>query len=224
MSACTSRLLKSTLAAGLAAITFLTGLPPTMAADHGDAPVRVGETIGRPQRPLRVPGPERQQPRGRDTDGRGVHRAERGRQFLGVRSRVGVRVPVRYHLQCPTGPAHPGPFLAETRVRRHPQTATIILCRDRCSESPPIGRRFRALTTSSNLGDNPPAPTITTGPRRHPVLRRIGRRPLLLRHPGLQPLRRLGARERPIRDPPCFSAAGTASRAITPWRSRFPSR
>ncbi|MGH8605843.1 MAG: hypothetical protein ACREXR_24545 [Gammaproteobacteria bacterium] len=43
MSACTSpllksRLLKSTLAAGLAAITFLTGLPPTMAADHGDAP------------------------------------------------------------------------------------------------------------------------------------------------------------------------------------------
>ena len=38
MSACTSRLLKSTLAAGLAAITFLTGLPPSMAADHGDAP------------------------------------------------------------------------------------------------------------------------------------------------------------------------------------------
>jgi len=38
MSACTSRLLKSTLAAVTAGITFLTGLPPSMAADHGDAP------------------------------------------------------------------------------------------------------------------------------------------------------------------------------------------
>ena len=38
MRACTSRLLKSTLAAGIAAITFLAGLPPSMAADHGDAP------------------------------------------------------------------------------------------------------------------------------------------------------------------------------------------
>ena len=46
-----------------------------------------------------------------------------------------------------------------------PQTATIILCRDQCSESPPIGRRFRALTTSSNLGDTAPTPTITNGPR-----------------------------------------------------------
>jgi hypothetical protein len=36
-----------------------------------------------------------------------------------------------------------------------PQRATITL---------PNGRRFRALTTSSNLGDNPPEPTITTGP------------------------------------------------------------
>jgi hypothetical protein len=53
-----------------------------------------------------------------------------------------------------------------------PQTATIILCRDQCSlcrdqcsESPPIVRRFRALTTSSNLGDTAPTPTITNGPR-----------------------------------------------------------
>ncbi|MGH8568226.1 MAG: DUF4331 family protein, partial [Gammaproteobacteria bacterium] len=43
MSACTSpllksRLLKSTLAVATAGITFLAGLPPAMAADHGDAP------------------------------------------------------------------------------------------------------------------------------------------------------------------------------------------
>ena len=38
MSACTSRLLKSTLAAVTAGVTFLAGLPPSMAADHGDAP------------------------------------------------------------------------------------------------------------------------------------------------------------------------------------------
>jgi hypothetical protein len=36
-----------------------------------------------------------------------------------------------------------------------PQTATITL---------PNGRRFTAPTTSSNLGDDPPAPTITRGP------------------------------------------------------------
>jgi len=29
---------ESTLAAAMAGITFLAGLPPTMAADHGDAP------------------------------------------------------------------------------------------------------------------------------------------------------------------------------------------
>ena len=37
----------------------------------------------------------------------------------------------------------------------NPQTATITL---------PDGQSFEALTTSSNLGDDPPEPTITTGP------------------------------------------------------------
>ena len=37
----------------------------------------------------------------------------------------------------------------------NPQTATITL---------PDGQSFEAPTTSSNLGDDPPAPTITTGP------------------------------------------------------------
>src|SRR3954468_20132932 len=38
VSACTSRSLRSTLAAGVAAITLLAGPPPGVAADHGDAP------------------------------------------------------------------------------------------------------------------------------------------------------------------------------------------
>jgi len=34
----TSRFLKSTLAAAMTGVTFLAGLPPLMAADHGDGP------------------------------------------------------------------------------------------------------------------------------------------------------------------------------------------
>ena len=145
---------------------------------------------------------------------RGVHRAGRGRQFLRVRSRVGVRVPVRDHRQCPAGPARSrSVFRRSARPAPTPQTATITLA-EQCPRSPPVGRRFRALTTSSNLSGQPARAHDHHRPQRHPVLRRVGRRPLLLRHPGLQPLRRLGARGRsPI--PALLSAAGTASRAIT---------
>jgi Domain of unknown function (DUF4331) len=46
-------------------------------------------------------------------------------------------------------------FSRKSTSGANPQTATITL---------PNGRSFTALTTSSNLGDNPPDPTITRGP------------------------------------------------------------
>ena len=47
-------------------------------------------------------------------------------------------------------------FSRKRKSGANPQTATITL---------PNGRQFKAPTTSSNLTDDPPEPTITTGPR-----------------------------------------------------------
>jgi len=159
MSACTnpllkSRLLKSTLAAGLAAITFLTGLPPTMAADHGDAPFVSGS----------------------------ARSADTGDSFLFLDPNDNTRLVIamtlqgfippgeavnfsvfdplltyRFELET-TGDATPDRFFNVTFSRKRisgvtPQRATIEL---------PNGRRFRALTTPSNLSGTSPTPVVTT--------------------------------------------------------------
>ena len=172
MSACTSpilksRLLKSTLAAGLAVIAFLTGLPPSMAADHGDAPFASVKRSG-------------------DLNDLYVFMNPNDPSLSRVNvilTLVGFTVPSEavnfsvfdhelvFEFQFDTTfNARPDRRIQVSFSRKRgsgaaPQTATIILCRDQCSESPPIGRRFRALTTSSNLGDTAPTPTITPGPR-----------------------------------------------------------
>ena len=165
MSACTSRLLKSTLAVAMAAITFLAGLPPSMAADHGDAPFASVKRSG-------------------DLNDLYVFRDPNDNSRVAViLTLVGFTVPseavnfsvfdhelvFEFEFET-TGNARPDRLIQVRFSRKRtsgatPQTATIILCRDQCSESPPIGRRFRALTTSSNLGDTAPTPTITHGPR-----------------------------------------------------------
>ena len=166
MSACTSRLLKSTLAAVTAGMTFLTGLPPSMAADHGDAPFASVKRSG-------------------DLNDLYVFLDPNDNSRVAViLTLTGFTVPSEavnfsvfdrelvYEFEFDTTfNARPAGRDRRIQVRfsrkrtsgATPQTATIILCRDQCSESPPIGRRFRALTTSSTLNDNPPAPTITAG-------------------------------------------------------------
>ena len=155
MSACTSRLLKSTLAAGIAAITFLAGLPPSMAADHGDAPFASVKRSG-------------------DLNDLYVFLDPNDNsRVVVILTAVGFTVPgeavnfsvfdheLVFEFQFETTfDARPDQLIQVRFSRKRtsgatPQTATITL---------PDGRRFKALTTSSNLGDDPPAPTITTGP------------------------------------------------------------
>ncbi|MGI8426118.1 MAG: DUF4331 family protein [Actinomycetota bacterium] len=158
-------MLKSTLAAGLAAITLLTGLPPSMAADHGDAPFASVKRSG-------------------DLNDLYVFLDPNDNSRVAViLTLVGFTVPSEavnfsvfdrelvFEFEFDTTfNARPDRRIQVGFSRKRtsgatPQTATIILCRDQCSESPPIGRRFTAPTTSSNLGDTAPTPTITTGPR-----------------------------------------------------------
>jgi hypothetical protein len=167
MSACTNRLLKSTLAVAMAGITFLAGLPPSMAADHGDGPFASVKRSG-------------------DLNDLFVFLDPNDNTRVAViLTLVGFTVPgeavnfsvfdheLRFEFQFDTNFDRRGrpDRLIQVRFSRKstsgatPQTATIILCRDQCSESPPIGRRFRARTTSSNLTTTPPVPTITRGPR-----------------------------------------------------------
>jgi len=165
MSACTSRLLKSTLAAVTAGITFLTGLPPSMAADHGDAPFVSGSA------------------RSGDT----------GDSFLFLDPNDNSRLVIAMTLQGfipageavnfsvfdhlltygfeleTTGDARPDRLITVRFSRKGtsgltPQTATITIER-------PNGRRlarFRALTTPSNLSGISPIPVVT------PVTTRFG--------------------------------------------------
>ena len=223
MSACTSpilksSLLKSTLAAGLAAITFLTGLPPSMAADHGDAPFASVKRSG-------------------DLNDLYVFLDPNDNSRVAViLTLVGFTVPSEavnfsvfdhelvYEFEFDTtfnarpagGPADPGPFFAETHVRRQPPDGHHHLMPKSVHRVPADRQALHGADHVVQPRGQPTRAHDHPRPQRHPVLRRIGRRPLLLRHPGLQPLRRLGARgSPPIRR--SFSAAGTASRAITPW-------
>jgi Domain of unknown function (DUF4331) len=155
MRACTSRLLKSGLAAGVAAITFLAGLPPSMAADHGDAPFASVK-------------------RSADLNDLYVFLdPDNNDRVVVILTAVGFTVPgeavnfsvfdheLVFEFQFETTfDARPDQRIRVRFSRKrmsgdNPQTATITL---------PNGERFRALTTSSNLGDDPPAPTITRGP------------------------------------------------------------
>ncbi|MBA2594991.1 MAG: DUF4331 family protein [Gammaproteobacteria bacterium] len=167
MSACTNRLLKSTLAAVMAGITFLAGLPPTMAADHGDGPFVSGS----------------------------VPNADTGDAFLFLDPNDNTRLVIamtlqgfipageavnfsvfdplltyRFELET-TGDARPDRFIDVTFSRKvtsgvTPQTATITIRRER----PKVRRlaRFRAPTTPSNLSATSPAPVVT------PVTTRFG--------------------------------------------------
>ncbi|MGH8576582.1 MAG: DUF4331 family protein [Gammaproteobacteria bacterium] len=167
MSACTSRLLKSTLAAAMAGITFLTGLPPTMAADHGDAPFVSGS----------------------------VPNADLGDGFLFLDPNDNTRLVIamtlqgfipageavnfsvfdplltyRFELET-TGDATPDRFISVRFSRKvtsgvTPQTATITIER-------PNGRRsarFKAPTTPSNLSGTSPPPVVTTVTTRRGVV------------------------------------------------------
>ncbi|MGH8585675.1 MAG: DUF4331 family protein [Gammaproteobacteria bacterium] len=158
MSACTSRLLKSTLAAAMAGITFLAGVLPTMAADHGDAPFVSGS----------------------------VPNADIGDGFLFLDPNDNSRLVIAMTLQGfipageavnfsvfdpllsyrfeieTTGDATPDRFISVRFSRKvtsgvTPQTATITIER-------PNGRRlarFRAPTTPSNLSGTSPPPVVT---------------------------------------------------------------
>jgi hypothetical protein len=155
MRACTSHLLKSGLAGGIAAVTFLAGLPPGMAADHGDAPFASVKRSADLNDLYVFLDPN-------DND-----------RVVVILTAVGFTVPgeavnfsvfdheLVFEFQFETTfDARPDQRIQVRFSRKresgdNPQTATIIL---------PDGERFEALTTSSNLGDVPPEPTITTGP------------------------------------------------------------
>ena len=70
----------------------------------------------------------------------------------------------------------------------NPQTATITL---------PNGRQFTGADHVVQPRGRPACAHDHPRSAGYRFLRRLGRRPLLLRHPGLQPLRRLGARGSP---------------------------
>ncbi|MGH9894266.1 MAG: DUF4331 family protein, partial [bacterium] len=156
MSACVSRLLKSTLAAAMAGITFLAGLPPSMAADHGDAPFASAKRSG-------------------DLNDLYVFLDPNDNsRVVVILTAVGFTVPgegvnfsvfdheLVFDFQFETtGDASPDQLLRVRFSRRvtsgtTPQIATITL---------PNGRRFTAPTTPSNLTDTSPVPVITAGRR-----------------------------------------------------------
>ncbi|MGH9896608.1 MAG: DUF4331 family protein, partial [bacterium] len=165
MSACTSRLLKSTLAAAVAGVTFLAGLPPTMAADHGDAPFVSGSV---PNADLgdaflfRDPN---------DNNLLVIAMTLQGFIPAGEAVNFSVFDPLltyRFELET-TGDARPDRFITVRFSRKvisgaTPQTATITIERRN-------GRRlarFRAPTTPSNLSGISPTPVVT------PVGTRLG--------------------------------------------------
>ena len=171
MSACTNRLLKSTLAAGLAAITFLTGLPPTMAADHGDAPFVSGSV---PNADL-GDGFLFLDP----NDNQRLVIAMTLQGFIPAGEAVNFSVfdpllTYRFELET-TGDARPDRFITVTFSRKvtsgvTPQTATITI---RAAQPPWEVRRlarFRAPTTPSNLSGTSPTPVVTTVTTRRGVV------------------------------------------------------
>ncbi|MGH8566819.1 MAG: DUF4331 family protein [Gammaproteobacteria bacterium] len=154
MSACVSRLLKSTLAAAMAGITFLAGLPPSMAADHGDAPF--------------VSGPARSADIGDaflfldPSDNSRLVIAMTVQGFIVPGEAVNFSVfdhQLRYRFELETtGDARPDRFITvrfseKVTSGATPQTATIRL---------PNGRRITAPTTPSNLSGISPTPVVTT--------------------------------------------------------------
>ncbi|MGH8478251.1 MAG: DUF4331 family protein [Gammaproteobacteria bacterium] len=160
MSACTSpllksRLLKSALAAAMAGVTFLAGLPPTMAADHGDAPFVSGSVpnadIGDAFLFLDP----------NDNSRLVIAMTLQGFIPAGEAVNFSVFDPLlRYRFELETtGDARPDRFFTVRFSRKitsgaTPQTATIRL---------PNGRRFRAPTTPSNLMSGiSPTPVVTT--------------------------------------------------------------
>ncbi|MGQ0593701.1 MAG: DUF4331 family protein [Gammaproteobacteria bacterium] len=154
MSACTRCLLKSTLAAVMAGITFLTGLPPTRAADHGDAPFVSGSVpnadIGDAFLFLDP----------NDNSRLVIAMTLQGFIPAGEAVNFSVFDPLlRYRFELETtGDARPDRFFTVRFSRKitsgvTPQTATIRL---------PNGRRFQAPTTPSNLSGISPTPVVTT--------------------------------------------------------------
>jgi hypothetical protein len=154
MSACTSRLLKSTLAAAMAGITFLAGLPSSMAADHGDGPFASVKRSG-------------------DLNDLYVFLDPNDNsRVVVILTAVGFTVPgegvnfsvfdheLVFEFQFETtGNARPDQLIQVRFSRKRtsgatPQIATITL---------PNGKRFKAPTTPSNLTGTSPTPTVTTG-------------------------------------------------------------
>ncbi len=154
MSAYTSRLLQSTLAAAMAGITFFAGLPPTMAADHGDAPFVSGSA---PNADL---GDSFLFLDPNDNSRLVIAMTLQG--FIPAGEAVNFSVfdhQLRYRLELETtGDATPDQIFTVRFSRKAtsgvtPQTATIRL---------PNGRTFTAPTTPSNLSGVSPIPVVTT--------------------------------------------------------------
>ncbi len=168
MTACTSRLFRSTLAALTAGLTFLAGLPPGMAADHGDAPFVSGSVpnadIGDGflfLDPTDPPGNQR------------LVIAMTLQGFIPAGEAVNFSVfdpLLRYRFELETtGDARPDRFITVRFSRKvtsglTPQTATVTI-------EGRNGRRlarFQAPTTPSSLGNTSPVPVVT------PVTTRLG--------------------------------------------------
>lgn len=153
MSACASRLLKSTLAAAMAGITFLAGLPPSMAADHGDGPFASVKRSG-DLNDLYVFLDPNDNSRvvviltavGFTVPGEGVNFSVFDHELVfefqfdtTFNARPDRRIQVRFSRKRTSGAT--------------PQIATITL---------PNGKRFKAPTTPSNLSGTSPTPVVTT--------------------------------------------------------------
>jgi hypothetical protein len=153
MSGYTSRLLKSTLAVAMAGITFLAGLPPSMAADHGDGPFASVKRSG-------------------DLNDLYVFLDPNdNNRVVVILTAVGFTVPgegvnfsvfdheLVFEFQFETtGDARPDRLIQVRFSRKRtsgatPQIATITL---------PNGKRFKAPTTPSNLTGTSPTPVVTT--------------------------------------------------------------
>ncbi|MGH6884456.1 MAG: DUF4331 family protein [Geminicoccales bacterium] len=165
MSACTSRLLKSTLAAVTAGMTFLTGLPPSMAADHGDGPF-VSASL-----PSADLGDAFLFLDPNDNTRLVIAMTLQGFIPAGEAVNFSIFDPLlRYRFELETtGNARPDRFISVRFSRKvtsgaTPQTATITVERRN-------GRRlarFSAPTTPSNLSGISPTPVVT------PVTTRFG--------------------------------------------------
>ena len=171
MSVCTSRLLKSTLAAAVAGVTFLAGLPPVMAADHGDAPFVSGSV---PNADLgdaflfRDPN---------DNNLLVIAMTLQGFIPAGEAVNFSVFDPLltyRFELET-TGDATPDRFITVRFSRKvtsgiTPQTATVTI--ERRNRRGRLVRlaRFRVPTTPSNLSGTSPTPVVTSVSTRRGVV------------------------------------------------------